>query len=175
MQQHYPSSQTFAAPNQHATAHANGAFNMLNIAGALPDYVTSKQSQQGHPRLPPGSLVTNVGYQGQELPQFAGQIPMENSIYPPYPIQYATPYQQAPGQSFPQPSSHQSQIGTQSSGQGTYNNNPYFINPVPQQFPSYPGQLMQPGQIHHGQDSQYGSSSGRSSGQAYGQGAFDYH
>ena len=174
-QQQYPGSRAFPAPGQHAAAHASGAFDMFNIAGALPDYATSKPPQQSHPRLPPGSLITNLGYQSQELPQFAGQIPMNHSGYSLYPIQYATPYQQAPGQSFPQPSPHQSQFGNQTSGQGSYNNNPYFINPAPQQFPYYPGQLLQSGQMHHDQDSQYASPPSRGSGHGYGQGAFDYH
>ena len=143
------------------------------MAGALPDYATSKQSPLSQSRLAPGPLVTNLGYQGQDLSQFAGQMPMNNPGYPVYPTPYASPYQQAPSHSYPQPSPVQhTHFGSPNPSQGTYNNNPYFFNPALQQYQYYSGQHGPASQIHHVQDSHFTSSPGRGPNQVYGQGAF---
>lgn len=171
--QQSPSSQAFNSPAQYAAGgsqHGSGGFNMMGMAAALPEYST-KQSLQSHARLPPVSMVASPSYQGQQMSQFAGQVSMNNPAYPTFPTQYATPYQQSPISSYPQMlPAHQSHLGAQNTGQAPYNNNPYFLNPS-QQVQYYPGQLGQSGQVHQGQGSQYTSSFGRPSGQAYGQGA----
>ena len=154
-----------------SSAHGGSAYNMMGMAGALPDY-SAKQSPQSHSRLPPSPLVTNPNYQGQQMPHFPGQMTMNSSSYPGYPTQYTTQYQQAPGQPYPQTSPpHQSQLGVQNSGQSPYNNNPYFMN-APQQVPYYSGQVGFTGQVQDGQGGQYASPYGRPSGPVYGQGVF---
>ena len=174
--QQYPTNQPFNLSLQYATAGSqdgSGGFNMMGMATALPEYST-KQSLQSHSRLPPGPLVPSPSYQGQQMSQFAGQIPMNQQTYPTFPTQYGAPYQQSPGPSYPQLSpAHQSHMEAQAAGQIPYNNNHYFMNPS-QQLQYYPGQLGQPGQAQHVQGSQYTSSFSRPSGQAYGQGAPDH-
>ena len=171
--QHYLTNQPFNSSLQYAapgSQDGSGGFNMMGMAAALPDYST-KPSLQNHSRLPPGPLVASPSYQGQQMSQFAGQIPMNNPTYPTFPTQYSTPYQHSPGPSYPQMSpAHQSHVEAQATGQTPYNNNHYFMNPS-QQLQYYPGQLGQPSQAQHGHGSQYTSSFGRPSGQAYGQGA----
>ena len=170
-QQQYMPGQSIHPSGQYTvagSAHGGGAFNMMGMAGALPDY-SAKQSPQSHSRLPPSPLVTNPSYQGQQMPHFPGQMTMNSSSYSGYPTPYPTPYQQVPGQPYPQTSpAHQSQLGVQSSGQSLYNNNPYFMNAA--QVPYYAGQVGFTGQVQHGQGSQYASPYGPPSGQAYSHG-----
>ena len=174
--QQYPTGPAFNSSAQYAAGgsqHGSGGFNMMGMAAALPEYST-KQSLHSHSRLPPGSMIASPNYPGQQMSQFAGQVPMNNSAYPTFPTQYGTPYQQAQVSSYPQMlPAQQSHLGAQNTGQTPYNNNPYFLNPS-QQVQYYPGQLGQSGQVHQGQGSQYTSSFGRPSGQAYGQGALNH-
>lgn len=134
-----PAGQSVNVPGQYVppniAAHASsGPFSMSGLAGALPDYQSSK-----NPRAPPqefqrfqsGSASFPV-YPAQQIsPSFAGQPPTNGTFYNTYQQQYVTPYQSAAPavQAFAQSqTSQQQQSGGVSPVQTPFTGQPYPSN-----------------------------------------------
>ncbi|KAL9126069.1 MAG: hypothetical protein Q9217_004827 [Psora testacea] len=156
-QQQSPSGQPFNLPGQHDPAYVMGrgqspaAFNMSNMAGALPEPQNRSTSQTPHHEVQrySGGMGGSMGGTSQYASQhFQGQPPLGPGNYPIHPSQYAGSYQEAAAaaQAFAQMQAAQR---TYSSGpnpmQSSYPSGPYFQN-TQQQYLYYPGQYGHAGQ-----------------------------
>lgn len=163
-------------PQFFGQAQPSGAFNMVGMAGALPEFQSSRPSQvpqQGQQRQQPGQTAMNPNYSTQQAPQYVGQPSTANPNYPQIPLQYQTHYQQAAAQAYVQAQSthHPQPIGSNPS-QGGFASNPYYPSAQSQAFSYYPGQYVSQ-QGTSGRQGMYPTPYGRASGQAYGQGPSD--
>ena len=154
----------------------NGAFSMLGMAGALPEFSNSRPPpvmQQGPQRQPSSHPAMNPNYNPQQTPQYAGQPSATSPNYPQMPMQYQTSYQHAAQPYAQAQPNQQPHLMGPNPGQGGLMGGTYYPSAQSQAFSYYPGQYMAAGQLQNslpGRQGMYGAPYGRASGQAFGQG-----